>query len=136
MSKEARAKLHHVALGAENVERVAAFYADIFDLKICARHHYEDGALRSIWLEMGGTVLMVEHIEELTRPVDSTKKAAPGVERGLFLLAFAAEDLERRQQIEARAAAAGHPVESRTEFTAYLRDPEGNRVAVSSYPTT
>ena len=118
--------LHHLALGARHVERVAAFYRDLVGLREVTRHHEPGGGLRSIWLDLGGAVLMIEHSDEPVRPV-------PGVSAGLFLIALAAEPAER-DALERSLAAAGYPVEARTEHTIYFRDPEGNRVAISSYP--
>ena len=117
-------KLHHLALGARDIERVAAFYRDVVGLHEVARHHEPGGGLRSIWLDLGGPILMIEHTDEPVR-------AAPDAGSGLFLLALAAEPTERNA-LERSLTAAGFPVEARTEHTIYLRDPEGNRVAVSS----
>ncbi len=118
--------VHHIAIGARDVARVAEFYRETFRLTEVDRHHNADGGLRSIWLEAGAVVVMVEHTR-LGRPV------VEGVDAGPFLVAFAASP-DDRQVIEATLAAAGCPAESRTDFTTYFRDPEGNRVAVSSYP--
>ena len=52
---------------------------------------------------------------------------------GVILLALAHQPPER-DMLERSLARSGFPVESRTGHTIYLRDPEGNRVAVSSYP--
>jgi catechol 2,3-dioxygenase-like lactoylglutathione lyase family enzyme len=120
-----RAKLHHVALGARNLEPVAAFYRDRLGLPEVARHHERGGRLRSIWLDLGGPILMIEHTEEPPRLVQ-------GVGAGPFLLALACQPPER-DALERSLAISGFPVESRTEHTIYFRDPEGNRVAVSSY---
>ncbi len=118
--------LHHVALGARDVERVARFYAQAFDLSERARHVDGSGDLRSIWLDMSGVVLMVERtVAERAR--------VEGVGAGPFLLAFAIEASERAE-LEARLAGLGAPVEARTEHTSYFRDPEGHRVALSDYP--
>jgi glyoxylase I family protein len=117
--------LHHLALGARDVERLAAFYRDVFGLSETARHFSADGALRSVWLDLGGATLMIE------RTLESPRRVA-GVGAGPFLVAFRAE-AEQRRQIERALEAAGAPIESRTEFTSYARDPEGNRVAVSAY---
>jgi glyoxylase I family protein len=114
--------LHHLALGARDVAGVAAFYRDVFGLPELARHHHQDGRLRSVWLDLGGPILMVEH----------TENAAPA-SGGLFLAAFAIAPAER-PALEARLAAAGAPIESKSAFSSYARDPEGNRVAVSHYP--
>jgi catechol 2,3-dioxygenase-like lactoylglutathione lyase family enzyme len=118
-------QLHHLALGARDVEKIAGFYATHFGLAELARHLREDGSLRSVWLELGSSVLMVEATEEGERRC--------GVGAGLFLLALRATPSERRA-LEARLSAAGIAVESRTDFTSYFRDPEGNRFAISHYP--
>ena len=39
-----------------------------------------------------------------------------------------------RALVLARLAAAGVPVESSTDFTLYVRDPDGRRIGLSSYP--
>lgn len=117
--------LHHLALGAQDVEVVASFYKHAFHLSELRRHQEESGKLRSIWLDMGGAVLMVEQTP-LVRP------RVEGLQTGVFLLAFSVPAAER-QAVEARLTSLGAPPETRTEFTTYFRDPEGNRVAVSCY---
>ncbi len=117
--------LHHVALGAADVERVAAFYRDIFGLPERARHRDGVGALRSGGRGRGEALLMIARSAAAPRRVD-------GVGRGLFLLAFRVTG-EARAALEARLAAAGAPIEDRTDHTSYARDPEGNRIAVSAY---
>jgi len=56
-----------------------------------------------------------------------------GVGAGPFLIALAVP-AEQRGHFEARLHDAGSVVEARSEFTSYARDPDGNRVALSSYP--
>jgi len=119
-------KLHHLALGARDVERVAAFYRDVLGLREVNRHLEPDGRLRSIWLDLGGPVLMIER-------TDAPARLVLGVGAGLFLLALAA-DPEKRAAFERSLVVSGFPVEARTEHTIYVRDPEGNRVAISSFP--
>ena len=123
-------RLHHVALGARDVEAVAMFYRDVMGLAELRRHHEEgpDGPLRSIWLELGPqAVLMVEKTQA------PAGERVEGVGLGPFLLAFHVEPAER-QEVEGRLEAAGALIESRTEHSSYARDPEGNRVAISCYP--
>jgi catechol 2,3-dioxygenase-like lactoylglutathione lyase family enzyme len=119
-------RLHHVALGARDVERVAAFYRDLLGLREIARHFTPRGALRSVWLDLGGPVLMIERTASRPRRVR-------GVGAGQFLLAVAAS-VRRRNAVERSLAAAGVAIETRTEHTIYFRDPEDNRAAVSSFP--
>lgn len=118
-------RLHHVALGARDVAGVAAFYRDVLGLAEVARHDDADGRLRSIWLDLGGAVLMVERTGRVRPRVE-------GIDAGAFLLAVRAPD--GRDAAERRLSAFGRAIEDRSEFTTYARDPEGNRVAVSEYP--
>ena len=128
MSHEApqRGRLHHVALGARDLERVASFYRDHLGLREVGRHQEPGGRLRSIWLDLGGPLLMIELTGEPPRQVR-------GVGAGPFLLALVCQERER-DTLELSLARSGFPVESRTDHTIYFRDPEGNRVAASSYP--
>ncbi|MEW5853991.1 MAG: VOC family protein [Myxococcota bacterium] len=119
-------KLHHLALGARNVDLVASFYRDVLGLTEITRHHHADGTLRSVWLDLGGATLMVEQTHERPRLVD-------GVGSGPFLLALRV-DAKERHALEGRLAAAGAHIEYRSPFTSYARDPEGNRVAISHHP--
>jgi len=117
--------LHHIALGARSVERVASFYRQVFGLRELTRHHYTDGQIRSIWLDLNGAILMIEK-------TDRTREIVQGIDAGPFLLAFGVE-ASRRVGVEQLLESLGHRIESRTEFTSYARDPEGNRIAVSSF---
>lgn len=118
--------LHHLALGSADVERLARFYRELFGLKELSRHLDTGGALRSVWLDLGGAVLMLEHTAEPVRRVD-------GVGSGLFLLAFRVPR-EARAALEDELEARGHPIESRSAYSSYSRDPDGNRIAISHYP--
>jgi catechol 2,3-dioxygenase-like lactoylglutathione lyase family enzyme len=118
--------LHHLALGSADVERLAAFYRELVGLREVARHADAQGELRSIWLDLGGAVLMIERTEQPARRVD-------GIGAGPFLLAFRVSPSERRQ-IEVTLEANGHAIEGRTPFTSYSRDVDGNRVAFSHHP--
>ena len=69
---------------------------------------------------------MVEATTEPPRRVE-------GVGAGPFLLAFRVEAADRCE-LERSLEAAGAAIESRSEFTSYARDPEGNRIAISAHP--
>lgn len=120
--------LHHLALGARDVRALADFYRDVFELDEVCEHRREDGSLRSVWLKLESGVLMIEHLETQGAP-----KRHEGIAPGVFLLAFGVseQDLPR---YEARLEERGLSIESRTKHTVYARDPEENRVALSTYP--
>ena len=108
------------------MDRLARFYRDVLELPEVTRHLHADGTVRSVWLDLGGPVLMIEASEEPPRRV-------VGVGAGPFLIALAVQ-AEQREAFEARLAQAGASVESRSEWTSYARDPDGNRIALSAYP--
>jgi catechol 2,3-dioxygenase-like lactoylglutathione lyase family enzyme len=106
-------RIHHVALRTEDVDRLERFYAGVLGLAVLRR----DEARGSVWLDAGGTVIMLERAER-----DEARVAAGTKE----LLAFGVDDKEAwRGQVG--------PVEAETANTLYFRDPDGRRVAVSDY---
>lgn len=119
--------LHHVAIGSPDVERLARFYIDVLNVREHSRHSDGNGNLRSIWLDVGSAVLMIERTSQRPRRVE-------GIGAGPFLLAFAIEPSERAA-LELALAEAGAPIQDRTRHTSYTRDPDGNRIAISHYPT-
>lgn len=118
--------LHHLALGTTDVDRLARFYRDRLELREVARHDHEDGSVRSVWFDLGGSLLMIEHTTDAPRRVD-------GVAAGPFLIAIAVE-LAQRGRFEQALGSAGCAIESRSEWTSYARDPDGNRIAISACP--
>jgi catechol 2,3-dioxygenase-like lactoylglutathione lyase family enzyme len=126
VSVHAVSALHHLALGTSDVGRLARFYRDQLGLREVARHDHADGSLRSVWLDLGGSLLMIE-------PTNEARRSVVGVGAGPFLIAIAVES-EQRERFEAELAAAGCAIESRSEWTSYARDPDGNRIALSAYP--
>jgi catechol-2,3-dioxygenase len=119
-------RLHHLALGTGQVEGLARFYRELFGLTETARHLSSDGTLRSIWLDLGGALLMIERTSGETRHVE-------GVGTGLFLIAFRVSPAER-SRLESALERRGHAIESRTAYSSYSRDPDGNRIAISHHP--
>lgn len=117
--------IHHLAFGARGVAELAAFYGSAFGLREIRRQLSGSGVLRSVWLDAGGVILMIEHTAEPARVV-------LGVGQGPFLLAFPTSPAGR-SAAEARALGAGARLELRSEFSSYFRDPEDNRCALSCY---
>ena len=121
-------RLHHLALKVRDVARVAVFYRDVLGLPVDRRH--EDAAgLRAVWLRLDPGLLMVERHDGPDAPRDPDHPDGPG----WHLLAIA---LPPREWPAARARLEAHGVaiEHTSDYTMYLRDPEGHRVALSAFP--
>jgi catechol 2,3-dioxygenase-like lactoylglutathione lyase family enzyme len=108
------------------VETLACFYRDVLGLREVERHLHADGSVRSVWLDLGGALLMIEQSGEPPRRVR-------GVGAGPFLIALAVSREEQPSFVQ-KLAAAGSLIESRSDWSVYTRDPDGNRVALSAYP--
>jgi catechol 2,3-dioxygenase-like lactoylglutathione lyase family enzyme len=112
-----------VALRVADLERATRFYSELLGLPVRARHADDRGEPRSVWLAAGDAILMLERT-----------LAGVGPETGSgHLLALAVEDLA---EWEAKLGAASVPIEGRTRFTLYFRDPDGHRVGLSTYRAT
>lgn len=120
--------LHHLALLARDVARVGAFYREVFGLEELQRHLHPDGSLRSIWLKLGEgpAFLAVEQ-------ADAADTRAGEMGPGWFLLALHIPACAR-EGVKARLSAHGVAVEKESRWTVYVRDVEGNRVALSHHP--
>lgn len=60
------------------------------------------------------------------------RSKSPGVDDGVFLLAFSRTEEEKAALRE--VASNLDIIERETEYTVYFRDPENNQFAVSTYP--
>jgi catechol 2,3-dioxygenase-like lactoylglutathione lyase family enzyme len=120
-------RLHHLALRVADVERSRAFYAGLLGLRELRRSLDETG-LRSVWLEAGDAVLMLER-----------RLAGTGIDTGSgHLLAF---DVRPEAGAggglaawERRLRDAGLEIDSRSAQTVYFHDPDGHRVGLSVHP--
>jgi len=111
-------RIHHLAFRTGDLARLEGFYVEALGLAVIRRNE-----ARSVWLDAGGTLVMLKQRDEDEAPV------APSQE----LVAFAVAP-DMRAIVEGRLAAAGLALEARTEFTLYVRDPDGRRIGLSSYP--
>lgn len=120
---------HHLAIQVNDLERAAAFYRGVLGLEEQARHHRQDGALRSIWLRVpGGGFLALEACAG-PLPRDGFYRDTPG-----FHLLALGIDAAARPAIERELERLGIPIVHRTRWTLYIRDPEGNRIGLSHHP--
>lgn len=105
---------------------MAAFYQDILNLEEIKQHHHDDGSLRSIWMKISDTILMIEKLDEKISKQNSESQPH------WHLVAFGIEkrDLEIwRKKLES----VGAVIENESPHSLYFQDPEGNRVCLSHY---
>jgi hypothetical protein len=115
-------RVHHVAIQVRDLERARAFYVGALGLLEVRRQPH------SIWVDADGVILMLESCFGPEEP-DAWKSDRAGLH--LLALAMAPGD---RVSWKARLAAAGVVIEAESDFSVYFRDPDGTRLAVSSYP--
>jgi glyoxylase I family protein len=120
---------HHLAIQVRDLPTMEAFYRGTLGLPELRRWPAREGegrGERSVWLDAGdGAFVALERV--------AAGEPARGEGPGLHLVALRIER-GARGAWEARLASAGVPVEARTAFTLYVRDPEGNRVGLSHWP--
>lgn len=116
--------IHHVAIQVHDVEKVARFYRDVLELPERARHHRDDGSLRSIWIEASpdGSFLAIEELRPGTRGT-----------LGHSLVALRIARADRAGWLQ-HLAEHGVPIEKQTRWTLYVKDPEGNVIGLSHHP--
>jgi glyoxylase I family protein len=113
-------RVHHLALRTADLARLERFYVEALGLAVIRR---QDGG-RSVWLDAGGAIVMLERSDDGEPPIPAGSKE---------LVAFTVAPETRASCID-RLAGAGVSVEASTEYSIYVRDPDGRRVGVSSYP--
>jgi glyoxylase I family protein len=120
--------VHHVAVKVTDLVRAEAFYGGVLGLPVLRRWPLPDGGgERSLWLDLGAGAFLA--LERADRVEAEKAEEAPGI----HLIALRIESSERKSWI-AKLAQAGHPVYQQTDFTIYVRDPEGNRIGLSHWP--
>lgn len=107
--------IHHIAIGTLHPSLLADFYLQLPGAKQSKVHYFESGEIRSIWIQLGAVILMLEKGKN-----ESPKK-----------LVFS---LENSNQTAWKEFLTTISVLERTEFTVYFEDPDGNGLGLSSYP--
>ena len=121
-------QIHHVAVKVADLARAEAFYAGLLGLRVLRRWPMPDGnGERSLWLDLGAGAFLA--LERADRIEPAKAEDAPGI----HLVALSIPRGERASWI-AKLAQAGHPVYQQTDYTIYVRDPEGNRIGLSHWP--
>ena len=114
-------RVHHLAFRTPDLARLAAFYEGVLGF---ARAPGERDPSRGVWLRADGVILMLERAGIGEPAIDARTKE---------LVAFAI-DAGELSTWRARLADRRVAIEAETAYTIYFRDPDGRRVALSSYP--
>jgi hypothetical protein len=95
----------------------------VVGLGVVRTNKLQTGRIRSVWLEAGATLLMLEL-------ADATE--APYPKGSYELVCFGART---RKELDGRRARVSRHVriEGETDYTFYFRDPDGRRVGISCY---
>jgi glyoxylase I family protein len=112
-------RVHHLAFRTGDLAQLEQFYVHALGLVVVRRNE-----TRSVWLDAGGSLVMLE----LAEPGEPSP--APFA---MDLVAFEVAPDTRALYID-RLARAGVAIEGSTDFTLYVRDPDGRRIGLSSYP--
>ncbi len=110
--------VHHIALRTPKLGRLVRFYRDVVGLRVVRTN-----ARRSVWLEAGETLLMIEKADE---------DEAPYPKGSYELVCFGVRSKRERDAHRARISRRAR-IEGETDYTFYFRDPEGRRVGISCY---
>jgi catechol 2,3-dioxygenase-like lactoylglutathione lyase family enzyme len=120
-------RVNHVAVKTSDLARAERFYAELLGAPVLRRFVQDDGEERSVWLgEDGGPFLAVERAEQEGAP---KTEGAPG----WHTVAFGIDRGERAAVLE-RARRLGAAVLRETPWSIFVRDPDGNVVALSHWP--
>jgi glyoxylase I family protein len=112
-------RVHHLAFRTRDLAQLEHFYVHALGLAVVRRN---EG--RSVWLDAAGSIVMLE----LAEPGEPAP--APGA---MELVAFEVAP-ETRALYTDRLTRAGVTLDGSTDFTLYVRDPDGRRIGLSSYP--
>jgi glyoxylase I family protein len=121
--------VHHLAIQVRDLEAAERWYTKILGLPLLRRWQDAEGRDRSSWLGLEGEAFLA-----LERCAGSTVGPAWDSDApGYFVLALRIASADRVAW-ERRLADHGVAIERRSQWTIYFRDPEGNRLGLSSHP--
>jgi catechol 2,3-dioxygenase-like lactoylglutathione lyase family enzyme len=122
---------HHLAIQVKDLPAAERFYTGVLGLRVVKRWPREEGTgERSVWLSVGaGEEFLALEACEAERPPRPFRDP----HGGLHLLALRIQAGERAAW-EDKLRSLGIEIVHRTQWTLYLRDPEGNRIGLSHFP--
>lgn len=105
-------RIHHVAFRTDDIPRLERFYVDVLGFTVTRRSG-------SVWLDAGGAIVMLEQRAPGEPPIPAGS---------MEIVTFGIEPHQSAEYMHRL------DVEGRTDFTLYVRDPDGRRIGLSSYP--
>ena len=117
--------VHHVAVAVSDLGQAEHFYVGKLGLNVIRRHHRDDGTHRATWLDLGGAFLALELVSGGPQRTDDAVGwhcVALGIPR------------DSRDAWMSHLETQGVPIERTSDYTLYVRDPDGSLVALSHYP--
>lgn len=118
--------INHIAVKTSDLARAEHFYVQIVGLSVLKRHNDASGKPRSVWCELKTGFLAIEKAESARAVKHDAEPGWHGVMFGI--------SVEERTSMMAHCERHGAPVIKETDFTFYVRDPDGNMVGFSHYP--
>lgn len=120
--------IHHIAIKTQNLENLNQFYKKVFNFKEDQRWYDDNGKIRSIWLNMHSSLLMLEQAQSNPNQTKSDSKYG-----GWHLLSFDIK-LDERVNWKNKLNELGISLKQESSYSLFFEDPEGNRLALSHYP--
>ncbi len=143
-------QLHHIAIKTFHLETLGSFYQGLLGQAPQKTYFYDNGRQRSLWFDLNGVVLMLEDINQESKDTrndagSSIQKTESGfssifkeqsrsIPPGFYMIALGVNSDEWRVWID-RLKAKEITIHERSKFSVYFNDSDGNRLALSSYPT-
>ncbi|MCB1172675.1 MAG: VOC family protein [Leptospiraceae bacterium] len=125
--------INHMAIASPDPQALARFYTEILQLERIVL----DPDAASVWLRAGTSILMIEDLSGSSRftPAHPVNMATKYHDRqpGFHALIFAIE-VDTFKSWKKRIESAGVQIEAHSAYSLYFRDPEKNRIGLSTYP--
>ncbi len=117
-------RVHHLALRTQQLRKVVRFYCGVLGLAVLREQRLSNGKIRSVWLAADRTIVMIEAAE-------TDEPCIPPRSNELVAFKVAKRDVAR---MRARLLLHRVRIESETQHSCYFRDPDGRRLALTTYP--
>jgi catechol 2,3-dioxygenase-like lactoylglutathione lyase family enzyme len=118
--------IHHVAIKVSDLGQAESFWSGVLGLEVLRRQSDVLGE-RSLWFGLGHDVFLAVERADMATP--KRMDEAPG----WHCIALSIEKNDR-ETWRTRLHSAGFPVVRETDYTLYVREPDGALVALSHYP--